>query len=54
MWSKKSLKSRIFVVEVSMGKDGEKFRFVLCKRSSMFCARPPSCGRATLGSAENC
>lgn len=30
MWSKKSLKSRVFVMEVGVGKDREEFRFVLC------------------------
>lgn len=52
MWSKKSLKSRICVVKMSMGKGGEMSRSVLCKVGSMFCACPPSWGRATFGSAE--
>lgn len=30
MWSKKSLKSRISVVEARMEKSGKEFRFVLC------------------------
>lgn len=39
-----------------MGRDREKFRFMLCKIGSVFCACLPSWGRerATLGFAENC